>query len=55
MLQHIVGRNLEKNVWYKEDRKSDVPLVAYEVEVFRKAKRESVGDVDTDLALACPH
>ncbi len=40
-----IGRNLEENIWYEEDREGDIRLVACEAQVVRQTKCESVGDI----------
>ena len=44
--QQDVGRDLEKNVGNEEDGERDIGLVAFEMQVFRQAEREGIGDVD---------
>ncbi len=43
-----IRRDLEDDVWYEKDGKSNVSLVAFEVQVFREVQGESVGYIDPE-------
>lgn len=41
-----IRRDLEENVWYKKDGKSNVFLVAFEMQILRKVQGESIRYID---------
>lgn len=47
LFQHNVGRNLKKDIWYKENRQRGIVLGAFRIEfkITGQAKYRSIGDV----------